>query len=272
MAPSDERENGLPKWWFELWRFLLALEFTQIIDPNFNVLMVGGRAVNADTSIDVGGQPSWISLPAMMKMRISTPHYLEQWKSRATPFGFVLHPRTRDKLGVTLLTPFSKDRTKWAHSVCINTRDGKSYRLNNVSRADVITLGDVMCGYLQHPEIKSLGPDGEKCKAHTRGLLRRFTIKGGLQHCIGKEVSRFDQGKTDFIENIDDVSVHYGGRRVAANKSLIEEIKACGLRKTTRQTGLDRKTIRAILNGKKVKASTLAKVMIGLRENSRVRS
>jgi hypothetical protein len=266
MAPSEKRENGLPKWWFELWRFLLALEFKQIIDPNFNVLMVGGRVVDANTSTDMDGQPSWISLPAMMKMRISTPHYLEQMKSRATPFGFVLHPRTRDKLGLTLLTPFSKDRTKWAHSVCINTRDGKSYCLNKLSRADVITLGDILCGYIQHPEIKSLGPDGEKCKGHTRGLLRRIAIKGGLQHCIGKEVSRFDQGKTDFIENIDDVSVHYGGRRVAANKSLIEEIKARGLRKTTRQTGLDRKTIRAILMGKKVKASTLAKVAMGLRQ------
>jgi lambda repressor-like predicted transcriptional regulator len=52
---------------------------------------------------------------------------------------------------------------------------------------------------------------------------------------------------------------------VAANKSLIAEINARGLRKATRETGLDRKTIRAILNRKKVKASTLAKVVIGLR-------
>jgi len=228
-APSEERENDLPKWWFELWRFLLALEFKQIIEPDFNVLMVAGRAINAQTGTDVDGQPPWIGLPAMMKMRISTPHYLEQMKGKASPFGFVLHPRTRDKL-------------------------------------NIITLGDILCGYVQHPEIKSLGPDGEKCKAHTRGLLRRMTINGGLQHCIGKEVSRFKQGKDDFIENIDDVCIHYDGGRVAANESLTAEISARGLRKTTKETGLDRKTIRAILNGKKVKASTLAKVVIGLRQ------
>ena len=93
-----------------------------------------------------------------------------------------------------------------------------------------------------------------------------MTIKGGLQHCIGKEVSRFDQGKDDFIENIDDVCIHYDGGRVAANESLIAEINAQGLRKTTRETGLDRKTIRAVLKGEKVKASTLAKVVNGLRE------
>jgi len=264
-APSEERENSLPKWWWELWRFLLTLEFKQIIEPDFNVLMVAGRAINAETAADVDGLPSWIALPAMMKMRISTPHYFNQMKSKASPFGFVLHPRTRDKLKLTLLTPFNKNRAGWAHSLCINTHDGKSYRLDELLRADIVTLGDILCGYIQHPEIKSLGPDGEKCKAHTRGLLRRMTINGGLQHCIGKEVSRFEQGKDDFIENIDDVCIHYDGGRVAANESLIAEIRGRGLRKTTKETGLDRKTIRGILNGKKVKASTLAKVVIGMR-------
>lgn len=105
----------------------------------------------------------------MMKMRISTPHYLEQQKGKASPFGFVLHPRTRKKLKITLLTPFTKKRASWAHSMCINTHDGKSYSPDELSRADIITLGDILCGYVQHAEIKSLGPDGEKCKAHTRG-------------------------------------------------------------------------------------------------------
>ena len=120
-----------------------------------------------------------------------------------------------------------------------------------------------------HPEIKSLGPDGKKCKPHTRGLLRRITVYGGLQHCIGKEVSRYEQGKTDFIENIDDDCIHYDGGRVAANESLIAEISARGLRQTTRDTGLDRKTIRAVLNRKKVKIATLAKIVMGLREELR---
>src|SRR6516162_8551405 len=115
--------------------------------------------MNAETAADVDGLPSWIALPAMMKMRISTPQL----------------------------------------------------------------------------------------------------INGGLQQCIGKEVSRFEQGKDDFIENIDDVCIHYDGGRVTANESLVAEISARGLRRTTRETELDRKTIRAILSGKKVKASTLAK-------------
>jgi len=265
-APSEERENGLPKWWWELWRFLLVLEFKQIIEPDFNVLMIAGRAIDAKSAADIDGLPSWIALPAMMKMRISTPHYLEQMKGKASPFGFVLHPRTREKLKLTLLTPFCKNRAGWAHSRCTNTHDGKSYSLDELQRADIVTLGDILCGYIQHPEIKSLGPDGEQCKPHTRGLLRRMTITGGLQQCIGKEVSRFEQGKDDFIENIDDVCIHYDGGRVAANESLVAEISAHGLRKITKETGLDRKTIRRILNRKKVKTSTLARLVIGMRQ------
>jgi hypothetical protein len=90
-------------------------------------------------------------------------------------------------------------------------------------------------------------------------------INGALQHCIGKEVSRFEQGKDDFIDNIDDACIHYDGGRVAANESLIAEISRRGLRQTTKQTRLDRKTIRGIRSRKKVKASTLAKVVIAMR-------
>ena len=259
-APSDKRENNLPKWWWELWRFLLALEFRQIQNPEFKVLMIGGKAVDADTARAIPNQPKWISLPAMMKMRISTPHFMEQMKERVSAFGFVLHPRTREKARLTLLTPFSKNRETWSKSLCVNTRNGKSYRLDEISRPDVITLGDVLYGYIQHPEIKSLGPNGEKCGTETRGLLKRIPIRGGLHHPIGKEISRFDQGQDDFIENIEDSIIRYDGGRVAANNSLKTEIKKLGMRKTTKLTGLDRKTIRGVLTGRKVKVSTLVKL------------
>jgi hypothetical protein len=93
-----------------------------------------------------------------------------------------------------------------------------------------------------------------------------MAIHGGLQHCIGKEVSRFEEGKNDFIESVDDMCIHYDGGRVAANESLIAEISRHGLRRTTTRTGLDRKTIRAVAAGRKVKISTLAKVVAGIRE------
>ena len=71
-------------------------------------------------------------------------------RGKGSPFGFVLHPRTREELKLTLLTPFSKDRPSWATSECMNTRDGSSYRLDRLPPRSVITLGDVLCGYLMH--------------------------------------------------------------------------------------------------------------------------
>jgi predicted class III extradiol MEMO1 family dioxygenase len=73
-----------------------------------------------------------------------------------------------------------------------------------------------------------------------------MAVNSGLQHCIGQEVSRFEEGNNDFIESVDDMCIHYDGGRVVANESLITEISKHGLRRTTKQTRLDRKTIRAI--------------------------
>jgi hypothetical protein len=74
-APSEEQENGLPKWWWELWRFILALEFDEMREQDHRVLLFAGRIIDTDTMRDVDGLPQWLGLPAMMKMRISTPHY-----------------------------------------------------------------------------------------------------------------------------------------------------------------------------------------------------
>lgn len=74
--------------------------------------------------------------------------------------------------------------------------------------------------------------------------------------------------KDDFIENIDDVCVRYEAGRVAANEVIKQEIRKVGLRQATRDTGLDRKTVRAVANGELVKPSTLAKVMKGLKPHA----
>jgi hypothetical protein len=40
-----------------------------------------------------------------------------------------------------------------------------------------------------------------------------------LQNYIGKKESRFEQGKGDFIENIEDDCIHYDGGLVVANEA-----------------------------------------------------
>jgi len=67
-APTEKRENGSPQWWWELWRVLLALEFKEMREQRPRVLLFAGRAADTESMADVDGLPTWIRLPAMMKM------------------------------------------------------------------------------------------------------------------------------------------------------------------------------------------------------------
>jgi hypothetical protein len=50
--------------------------------------------------------------------------------------------------------------------------------------------------YLQHPEVKSLAPDGSVCVGRTCGLLRRSIIVASELVSIGKETDRhWEQGE-----------------------------------------------------------------------------
>src|SRR6266403_5333106 len=54
--------------------------------------------------------------------------------------------------------------------------------------------------YLQHPEVKSLAPDGSACRGNTQGLLRRETIAAQTIVSIGKETDRcWEQGEDPSI-------------------------------------------------------------------------
>jgi hypothetical protein len=44
--------------------------------------------------------------------------------------------------------------------------------------------------YQEHPEAKSLAPDGTPCEADTSGLLRRAHIVAGEFRYVGKETDR----------------------------------------------------------------------------------
>ena len=47
-----------------------------------------------------------------------------------------------------------------------------------------------MIEYQEHPEAKSLAPDGSECQAETSGLLKRAHILAGEIRYVGKETHR----------------------------------------------------------------------------------
>jgi hypothetical protein len=55
--------------------------------------------------------------------------------------------------------------------------------------------------------------------------------------------SRFEQGKDDCIENIDDVCIHYDDGRVAANESLLQAMNTASQCQLAKRTGLHKEAI-----------------------------
>jgi hypothetical protein len=120
------------------------------------------------------------------------------------PFNFTMLPQIcrfgcpknvhPDKF--TLVTSFSSDRSSWIRSKCINIHDQESpvYELAieyDGKNAVPKTFCMLLDAYQNHPEAKSLGPDGKSCESGTRGLLERAqVITNSPLVYIGKESDR----------------------------------------------------------------------------------
>lgn len=108
-------------------------------------------------------------------------------------------------------------------------------------RAVIDTYENLLYRYLQHPEAKSLAPDGGPCRPDTHGLLQRAHIIAARHRRIGKESDRrWEEG--DDLESLRHQPVEYepeGAGAVPrgesiASESLIRKIKKIGIRKLVR--------------------------------------
>jgi len=136
--------------------------------------------------------PGWFELPVMMKLTLSTPHHALKMLAKSpltrpnnfmmlpqiSPFGC---PQNFDPNKFTLITQFTDIREDWMKSKCINIhdRDSPVYELTDEydgHRALIKNFFMLLDSYQNHPEAKSLGPDGKPCEFDTRGLLQRAHI------------------------------------------------------------------------------------------------
>ena len=80
----------------------------------------------------------------------------------------------------------------------MNIHNGKKYKMLDSTKernppSDVVfpsQFARLLAEYQQHPEAKSLAPDGTPCRADTKGLLRRAHITAGELRYVGKEADR----------------------------------------------------------------------------------
>jgi hypothetical protein len=90
----------------------------------------------------------------------------------------------------------------------VNIHSGEKYKMVDCTKEknppyNVVfpsQFARLLIEYQEHPEAKSLAPDGTQCEAGTTGLLQRAHVTAGELRYVGKETDRkWEEG--------DDISV-----------------------------------------------------------------
>lgn len=222
--------------------------------------------------------PSWSDTPQMMRLTITTYNVLEmlgEWDI-ARPYNFLLLPMVDPLYGlafhrqanekVLLVCPFSSKQNTWFNLRCVNVHNGKQYRILDCTQTNrrlpynvvfPLQFAHLVMQYQQHPEAKSLAPDGTPCAADTRGLLQRAHVITGEIRYVGKETDRkWEEG--DEISVLEFAATEYGRRRsVVASEEVKTAIRNIGINKCARESGFDRKNfVRKLVRGLPVKQNS----------------
>ncbi len=213
----------------------------------------------------------------MMKLTLSTPHHALKNLAKGPltrPYNFMMlpqiyeygYPQNVDRNKFTLATPFSSERNEWMLSKCINIHDYESpvyeltdeYDFHKVLPKNFFMLLE---SYQNHPEAKSLSPNGNPCGPDTRGLLQRSHIVAKLPYIyIGKESDRhWEEG--DDLSLLEFKATQYKPKgRAAATEEQLARITKVPKREFMRR-GINQHTLEKICNQQPVRAAKLAKCL-----------
>jgi hypothetical protein len=120
--------------------------------------------------------------------------------------------------------------------------------------------------YQNHPEAKSLGPDGKLCEFDTRGLLQRAHIVANWPPIyIGKESDKhWEEGEDLSLLDFKAVEYKRKGNAVASDEQLAR-IARVPKREFVRR-GINQHTLEKICRKVVVRASKLATALKGLQQ------
>ena len=248
-------DKEMPSWIYQLWDYIVR-----------GALHLPRKA------------PSWLEIPQMMRLTITTYNVLEMlgsWEI-ARPYNFLLlpmvdplyglafHKKASDK--VLLVSAFSSKQKEWFDLGCVNVYDGKKYKMMNCREANgkfpynVVfpsQFAHLLVQYQQHPEAKSMALDGGPCRADTKGLLGRAHIIAGDIRYVGKETDRkWEEGEE--ISVLEFAAIEYGRKgKVVASDDVKAAIQNIGINRCARESGFDRKNfIRKLIRGIPVKRNS----------------
>ena len=257
-SPKGWNEE-IPQWIYEMWDYIVR-----------GALKLQRKA------------PSWLDIPQMMRLTITTYNVLEmlgEWDI-ARPYNFLLLPMVDPLYGnhpaekFLPVIPFSSKQEHWFDLECTNVHSDrrKTYRMRDYDKENEDTspystifpkkFKNLLIEYQEHPEAKSLAPDGTPCEADTRGLLQRAQVIAGELRYIGKETDRkWEEG--DDISVLEFKATEYGReKKVVPEASIADEIRDIGgIRKTMVLTKMSQHTIEKLLRGETVRRRTRGYVL-----------
>lgn len=246
----------MPQWIYEMWDYIVR------------------GALGSDLKREI---PSWLDIPQMMRLTITTYNVLEmlgEW-GIGRPYNFLLLPMVDPTFGyafdrrsnekVLFVCQFSSEQERWFEMECVNVHSGKKYKMMDCTKEnnpphDVVfpsQFARLLIQYQEHPEAKSLAPDGAPCAAGTTGLLQRAHVVAGEFRYVGKETDRkWEEG--DDISVLEFKTTEYGrSTRVVANEEVKRDITKIGINRCARESGFDRKNfIRKLVRGLPVKRNS----------------
>jgi hypothetical protein len=253
--PEDckDQKTDYARWIVEAWERILEDHFKNVENPE-NALV---------------SHKLWFdNLPAMMRVRVTTPNVLIALRQRdpgaAKPYNFAHSPILAEPIpGCTLVAPASKHSQEWLTRDYTEIHTGRTLKLSEEYNGHTLTpqtLSNVLWRYYLHKEDKSLAPDGTLCSEYTRGLLQRRPIGALLPFVlIGKEIERRGQEGEEIsvLENAGPIK--YSQRQTLKTRpcapDLVKKLSRFSLSQLER-SGLTRDTIIRARRGERVHPST----------------
>ncbi len=254
----QDQETNYPRWIVEVWERLLSNHFKGDKDPE-NAL--------------ISSQLWFDDLPAMMRVRITTPNVLKALRKRdpeiAKPYNFALSPiLSHLSAECTLVAPASKNPGEWLTREYTEIHSGEAVKLGSEYHGRILTpqtLSSITWRHFLHPEDKSLSPDGESCNPYTRGLLLRRRIQAISPLIpIGKEIERKSQEGEDISVIDNGGPVKYHPRKTANTRpedaALILRAGRFSKKLLRRESGASQHAVDRFFRGERVHPSTREKL------------
>jgi hypothetical protein len=248
---ETDDEEKTPEWVLEAWDFLLRKQLRL-----------------------TAKEPSWLNLPAMMRMVLTTPNILKtrrpEWLGSFNFFLFPIiselggYPAGFDKSNFFFITPMESDRRKWRSLAGINLHDRQTYRIAmspSMKQDKVVpdSFRIILNHYPKKAEAKSLAPDGSPCGETTQGLLGRARIVADKISPVFKETDRrWEQGEDPSMLDPGIHGYEANGKMCVAHAADRKQWSRVAVTKLIRESGLSPTTVYKILEGEEVRCYILA--------------